>query len=82
MWVEDGRRGLPKETVVRGLRCKNEHCEDGEYTFEFGQETDADFMLLPVVLRMEERFDEEKTRQHTFQSLGSEGNEVTGSYLM
>lgn len=69
---------MPKETVVRGLRCKNEQCEDSEHTFEFGQEADTDFMLRPVVLWMEEKFNEEKTRQHMFQSLKSEGNEVTG----
>lgn len=42
------------DSFVRSLRCcKSEQCEDGEYTFEFGQETDTDFMLRPVVLQME-----------------------------
>lgn len=38
-----------------------------------------DVMLLPVVLGMEEKLsDEEREGQHTFQWVGSEGNEITG----
>lgn len=81
MCVKNRRRILKEEKVVNGLRCyKSEQCEDGEKIFEFGQDVNMTVCCAASrVLRMEEKLgDEERERQHTFQSLGNEGNEMTG----
>ena len=83
----DGRRrASKKEKVICGLRCcSSEQCEDSENTFEFGEEMDTDFMLLPAVLGLEALMQRpqsnemiSKWKENMFQLLRSDGNEIIG----
>lgn len=74
-----------KENVVCGLRCcKSEPCEDRENTFELAKQWLLILCCFSLVYGgttaegQEESGEEEGERQHTFQLLRSEGNEITG----